>query len=287
MTAAEFRESAPGSPVDYVYTDVSVLHEERSAFQEIAVLEHPILGKMLILDGVVQLTEHDEFLYHEMLVHPALMTHPDPVNVLIVGGGDGGSLREVLKHETVGRVTVAEIDRRVVDVSRDFLPALSAGFADPRTEVVFEDGAALLEDRSRRFEVVIVDSTDPVGPAERLFSDHFYRSAARSLSPDGVFVTQSESLLYHASFVAEVLGRLGNWFPIVDCYGQALAMYPGNWWAFAIATMGPRPRNPGTANRIDTRYYSREAHRRAFLARSALKRLRAGQSPWRGTSAEA
>ena len=119
MTAAEFRESAPGSPVDYVYTNVSVLHEERSAFQEIAVLEHPILGKMLILDGVVQLTEHDEFLYHEMLVHPALMTHPDPVNVLIVGGGDGGSLREVLKHETVERVTVAEIDRRVVDVSRD------------------------------------------------------------------------------------------------------------------------------------------------------------------------
>jgi spermidine synthase len=286
MTAAEFREHAPGSPVDYVYTDVRVLHEERSAFQEIKVIEHPVLGRMLILDGVVQLTEHDEFLYHEMLVHPALMTHPGPVNVLIVGGGDGGSLREVLKHRTVRRVTVAEIDRRVVDVSIDFLPSLSAGFADPRTEVVFGDGAALLEDRSRRFDVVIVDSTDPVGPAERLFSDDFYRSAARSLSADGVFVTQSESLLYHAGFVAEVLGRLGNWFPIVDCYGQALAMYPGNWWAFAIATMGPRPRKPRTTGRLDTRYYTREAHRKAFLARSALRRLRAGRSPWPGASAE-
>ena len=274
--AAEFREHAPGSPVDYVYSGVTTLHQERSEFQEIAVLEHPDVGRMLILDGVVQLTERDEFLYHEMLVHPALFTHPNPANVCIVGGGDGGSLREVLKHPSVRHVTVAEIDPRVIEASREYLPSLTSGLSDARAEVVCEDGATVLERQRSHYQVIIVDSTDPVGPAAKLFSDDFYAVAARALAPDGVIVTQCESLSFHAPFVAEVQRILEQRFPFVDCYAQPLTMYPGNWWAFLIASLSQDPRGRLRAGRVPTRRYSRDVHRNVFLPPSAMRRLRAG-----------
>ena len=280
MASAEFREHDPFSPIVYSYPGVTLLYQERSPYQEITVLRHPYFGNVLVLDGVVQLTERDEFLYHEMLVHPALHVHPEPRLVLIIGGGDGGSLREALKYPTVQRVNVVEIDERVVEVSQRFLPGLSQGFTDPRVEVVHQDGTRFVEKPPTLYDVIIVDSTDPVGPAERLFSAEFYRAASNALTPHGLLVTQSESLLFHQSFVAEVQRRLRESFPMVDCYAQPLATYAGNWWSFSIGSKAHNPRRPGRKGGVLTRYYSREVHRKAFLTRSLYRRLLAGTLEW-------
>lgn len=280
MPSAEFREQDPFSPIVYSYPGVTLLHQQRTPYQEIAVLQHPHFGKMLVLDGVVQLTERDEFFYHEMLVHPAMHAHPSPQRVLIIGGGDGGSLREVLKHPGVQGVTLVEIDQGVVEVSRSFFPSLSQGFADPRVQVVYQDGTKLVQQPPSQYDVVIVDSTDPVGPAEGLFSAEFYGSAFRALMPQGILVTQSESLLFHTAFVADVQRRLSQHFPIVDCYAQPLATYAGNWWTFSIASKAHDPRRPSRGSKIPTRYYSPEVHRKAFLPRAIYRRLLAGTLDW-------
>ena len=280
MGPTEFREHDPFAPIVYSYPGVTLLHQERTPFQEISVLEHPRFGKVLTLDGVVQLTEWDEFFYHEMLVHPAMHAHPEPKEVLIIGGGDGGSLREVLKHSGVLRVTMAEIDERVVEVSKQFFPSLNVGFPDPRANVVHTDGVKLAEGAAPIYDVVIVDSTDPVGPAEALFTSSFYQAAYQALKPDGMLVVQTESLLFHTPFVRDVQLRLRDVFPIVDCYTQALATYAGNWWTFSIASKVHDPRRPQSGRRITARYYSAQVHRKAFLARSLYRRLLNGTLGW-------
>lgn len=280
MGPTEFREHDPFAPIVYSYPGVTVLHEERSPFQEISVLEHPRFGKVLTLDGVVQLTEWDEFFYHEMLVHPAMHAHPDPKELLIIGGGDGGSLREALKHDSVQRVTMAEIDERVVAISKQFFPTLNVGFAHPKANVVHTDGVKLVEEASSTYDIIIVDSTDPVGPAEALFASSFYQAAYRALKPDGVLVAQTESLLFHAPFVRDAQLRLREVFPTVDCYTQALATYAGNWWTFSIASKANDPRRPQTSRRIKARYYSAQVHRKAFLTRTLYRRLLNGTLGW-------
>ena len=235
---------------------------------------------MLVLDGVVQLTERDEFLYHESLVHPALHVHPAPKEVLIIGGGDGGSLREALKHKDVKRVLLVEIDRRVIEASKKFFPTLAEGYQDSRVQVRHLDGAKLLERPPRRFDVIIVDSTDPVGAAEKLFQTPFFQAAANALTADGMFVAQSESLLFHQDLVANVQKDLSKVFPIVDCYTQPIATYAGNWWTFSIASKRYNPRRPNKPLIVPTRLYSLDMHRKAFLPRSVYRRLLAGTLDW-------
>ncbi len=280
MPSFDFQERDPFSPIVYSYPGTTLLHQERTTYQEIAVLHHPHFGRMLALDGVIQLTERDEFFYHEMLVHPALHVHPAPRQVLIIGGGDGGSLREVLKHPDVQAVTLVEIDGGVIEVSRRFFPGLSQGFADPRVKVLLDDGAKVVRDSPVRYDVAIVDSTDPVGAAEILFSSEFYGAVGNALTPQGILVTQSESLFFHLSFVAEVQRRLRQHFPIADCYTQPLATYAGNWWTFSIASKTHALRTPRRAQKVPTRYYSPEVHRKAFLPRSLYRRLVAGKLDW-------
>lgn len=280
MASAEFRERDPFSPIVYTYPDATLLHQQTTPYQEIVVLDHPYFGKMLALDGVIQLTERDEFFYHEMLVHPALHAHPAPRRVLIIGGGDGGSLREVLKHPDVQAVTLVEIDQAVIEISKQLLPGLSQGFADPRVQVVHSEGARFVQESSDQYDAVIVDSTDPVGAAEALFSADFYEAASNVMTPHGILVTQSESLFFHLSFVAEVQRKLKEFFPIADCYTQPLATYAGNWWTFSIASKTHNPRTPRRAPAVPTRYYSRDIHRRAFLPRRLYRRLLAGDLAW-------
>ena len=280
MPPFDFREKDPFSPIVYSYPGTTLLHQERTHYQEIAVLEHPHFGRMLALDGVIQLTERDEFFYHEMLVHPALYIHPSPRQMLIIGGGDGGSLREALKHPEVQAVTLVEIDRGVIDVSKRFFPGLSQGFADPRAKVLFDDGARVVQHPPAQYDVVIVDSTDPVGAATSLISDEFYGAVANALTPQGIFVTQSESLLFHTEFVADIQRRLRRHFPIVDCYAQPLATYAGNWWTFSIASKAHALRTPRRAQQVPTRYYSRDVHRKAFLSRGLYQRLVGGKLGW-------
>ena len=280
MPRPVFREQDPFAPLQYSYPGARELHREESAYQRIQVLEHPFFGRMLALDGVVQLTERDEFFYHEMLVHVPMSVHPSPRRALIVGGGDGGSLREALKHPSVESVTLVEIDAQVIEVAKRFLPTTASGFSDPRAEVVAMDGAALLRERRDAYDVIIVDAPDPVGHARTLFSSDTFRAASEALTPEGVFAAQTESLHFHLDFVRETQLALGGVFPVVDLYTQALATYAGNWWTFSIATKGRDPRKPRRTAGVRTRYYSGEVHRRAFLPRRLRQRMLRGTLRW-------
>ena len=276
----ELTESDPFSPIAYRYRDATLLHQERSAYQLVEIYAHPFFGRMLVLDGVVQLTEHDEVYYPEMLVHPVLHAHPAPRSVLVVGGGDGGSMREVLKHGSVEQAVLVDIDYAVTRVVGEWLPQMTASLADPRVDRVGMAGAVFLAQNTRSFEAIIVDATDPVGPATELFTDEFYSLAAGRLTANGILVTQSESLHFHADFVTGVQQRLAAHFPIVDCLTQAIATYAGNWWTFSVGSKELNPRMPKRKPRIDTRYYSLEVHRKAVRPRALMKKLAAGTIDW-------
>ena len=280
MQRPVFREQDPFAPLRYSYPDAREIHREKSPYQRIQVLEHPFFGRMLALDGVVQLTERDEFFYHEMLVHVPMAVHPSPRRVLIVGGGDGGSLREALKHPGVESVTVAEIDAQVIEVARRFLPTTSGGFGDRRVRIVAMDGAALLRERTNEYNVIIVDAPDPVGHARTLFSKETFQAALEALTPEGVFAAQTESLHFHLDFVRQTQTLLSGVFPVVDLYTQALATYAGNWWTFSIATKGRDPRKSRRVAGVRTRYYSGEVHRRAFLPRRLRQRMLRDRLRW-------
>lgn len=247
-----------------------ILYDGRSTFQHIQIASNPTFGRMLILDDAVQTTERDEYIYHEMLTHPALFTHPAPRRVLIVGGGDGGTLEETLKHP-VQHVAMVEIDRAVVDVSRRFLPSISgAAFDDPRTHLVIDDGIKFVETTQERFDVILVDSTDPKGPGLALFSPEFYAACVRVLAPDGLLVAQSGSLLYQRDLTDMVRRHLRTAFPIVGTYWAAVPAYPGVLWGFSYGSLRhdlgrvDRPAITGRLKGIRMRLYSPDTHAAAL-----------------------
>ena len=268
-----FQERDPFSPINYEYEFEEVLCRRKTRHQDLLIFRNPFFGRVLALDGVVQLTERDEHFYHEMLAHVALHAHPHPIDVLIIGGGDGGTLREVLKHETVQKVLLVELDRDVIEASREYLPFLSSGFADPRTEIVEAEGSDFLARTQQKFDVIIIDSTDPVGPAASLFTDQFLTRVFSALKADGMFVAQTESLHFHRAFVREVQQRLATIFNTVDLYTVPLATYAGNWWTFSIASKVHNPREVSRKHRVPTKYYAEDVHRHAFLPESLYKKL--------------
>jgi spermidine synthase len=275
-----FFENEPYSPVEHVYKVESVLYKAKSKFQEIMVIENAYFGKILILDGIVQLTEKDEFFYHEMLTHVAMHAHPEPRRVAVIGGGDGGAVREVLKHRTVEKIYFVEIDEEVIKIARRFFPAVSSGIDDPRVDLKVMDGADFMKDHAERIDVIIVDSTDIIGIARSLFTEDFFRSVHRALRTEGLFVTHSESLHFHLDIVVEVQQILRKAFPLVDLYTVPLATYPGNWWAFAIGSKSPDPRALRRPFEIDTRYYDEEIHRQAFIPPKLYGKLMAKSLSW-------
>jgi len=249
------------------------LASEKSPFQEMEVIECDPFGRALILDGAFQTSEVDEFMYHEMLVHPALMTHPNPGRVLIIGGGDGGTLRRVLQHRQT-RPTQVEIDSVVVEASREHLPAVSAGaYDDPRTELIIGDGVQYMRDNPGQFDVIIVDSTDPIGPAVELFRAPFYRDVAQSLSDDGLLVAQSNSPLLMQDELRSQVANLREAFPIVRTYLGVVTGYPGSLWSYSIGSKryDPVDVDPSqisqrlAASGMQTRYYTPAVHQAAFV----------------------
>jgi len=244
----------------------TLFHGE-SPYQTLDILDTMEFGRMLLLDGVVMLTERDEFVYHEMLAHVPLNTHPRPERVLVIGGGDGGTVREVLKHPQVREVTLVEIDQLVVEASLEHLPGISEGLRDSRTRIVYADGIRFVaEARAGAYDVILVDSTDPVGPAEALFGEDFFRNCAAALTPDGVFVTQSESPFYHLPFMVKMHGLMEGVYPRVGFYLAAVPTYPSGTWSFLMGCKAdgkPLPQwreNP----EVDTRYYAGRVHAASF-----------------------
>lgn len=226
-----------------------VLYEKQSQYQKIEIFENPVWGRTMILDGCVMLSERDEFTYHEMLVHPALLSHPAPKDVLVVGGGDGGTLREVVKHPSVENAVLCEIDNDVIESSREFLPFTACGLDHPKSRVFVGDGLEYIRQHKASFDVVIVDSTDPVGFAAGLFMQPFYLDVLAALRPGGVFVQQTESPFFDLAVWKNVYTELKKSFRSVRPYGCAIPMYPSGYWTFAIgaAQAGAMPGNDAAA----------------------------------------
>ena len=250
-------------------------HTEKTDFQDIALIDTKQFGKMLILDGVIQTTEKDEFVYHEMITHVPLFTHKNPERVLVVGGGDGGTVREVLKHPSVKKVTLAEIDKSVVDVSKKFLPQISCTLEDDRAEVLITDGIKYVKEHKNEFDVIIVDSTDPVGPAVGLFSLDFYKSIFDALKEDGIFVAQTESPFYNGDFIKRVFKDIKSIFSMAKLYLSFVPTYPGGLWCF---TMGSKKYNPLEVNIPDeldfeTKYYNPGIHKACFELPEFVKNI--------------
>ena len=250
----------------------SIVFATRTAYQELAIYDTKQLGRILTLDNVIQTTEKDEYIYHEMLVHVPLFAHPAPERVLIVGGGDGGSLREAMKHPEVKEAVLVDIDAGVVEASKRYLPQWNSGFKDPRARVVIGDGLAFVREAQAEFDVIVVDSTDPVGPGESLFTEDFYSSVKRALRPGGLMAAQTENPILMPDVVRSIHQRMSQVFPSVKVYTAPMPTYPGGWWSFMCASLSPdqpvpeRQPDPGWG----LRYYSPGIHARAFVLNPGL-----------------
>jgi spermidine synthase len=280
MPGTVFSENDPFSPITYLYQVSKTLYRCKSSYQEIMVLDSAYFGKILVLDGVVQLTEKDEFFYHEMLAQVALHSHVNPKTILIIGGGDGGTLREVLKHKQVKKVQLVEIDRQVIEVSKRFFPELTLGFADKRLELIEMDGTSYIKRTKRKYDVVIVDSTDPVGPAEGLFTEQFFKDMRSILNNEGIFVAQTESLHFHRQFVIDAQMKLRRLFKVVGLYCVPIATYAGNWWTFSIASKKYPVEKPNRNQEVITRYYDKQVHKNAFLTDNLYHKLISNTLNW-------
>jgi len=248
------------------------LFSGRSAYQQLDIVETAEYGRMMLLDGLVMCTERDEFVYHDMIVHPALFVHPAPKQVLVIGGGDGGTIREVVRHPEVELATLCEIDGLVVEKSVEFLPELACAIdgSHPKVKLHIDDGLAYIRENRDSFDVILVDSTDPIGPAVGLFEKDFYQLVHAALKEDGIMVAQSESPFYHADIQKKMYGALREVFPIVEMYQAFIPTYPSGLWSFAFASKKYHPvrdfdRRRAAARTFRTRYYNEDLHLGAFM----------------------
>ena len=243
------------------------LHEERSEYQKIEIYETETFGNLMVLDGFVMLTSRDNFLYHEMMTHPALFTVADPKRVVIIGGGDCGTLREVLRHPGVEEAWQVEIDERVTRVSEQYFPELCEANGDPRARFFFGDGVKWMQEQpAGSVDLVIVDSTDPIGPAEGLFAEPFYRDCLRAIRDGGVLVQQSESPLIHLDLLKRMrAGMVAAGFDGVKTLPFPQPVYPSGWWSATMAAKGcdlNRFREEAArAKPFETIYYNADLHR--------------------------
>lgn len=250
-----------------------VYFENKTGHQHLVIFENAMFGRVMALDGIIQTTEADEFIYHEMLTHVPLLGHGAVKDVLIVGGGDGGMLREVCKHQAVERITQVEIDDKVVEMCKEFLPNHSAGaYDDPRVDIVIDDGAHFVNTTERRFDVIISDSTDPIGPGGALFTTDFYADCKKCLKPGGILVTQNGVAYMQLDEVTTTNKRLQAHFNENTFYSAAVPTYIGGIMTFAWATDDADVRDVALdvleqrfkAANLSTKYYNPAIHKASF-----------------------
>eukprot|EP00522_Entomoneis_paludosa_P016897 CAMPEP_0172464156 /NCGR_PEP_ID=MMETSP1065-20121228/49535_1 /TAXON_ID=265537 /ORGANISM="Amphiprora paludosa, Strain CCMP125" /LENGTH=380 /DNA_ID=CAMNT_0013220315 /DNA_START=200 /DNA_END=1342 /DNA_ORIENTATION=- len=221
--------------------DKSILFHERSDYQDILVFRSAQYGNVLCLDGVIQLTERDEFAYHEIMVHVPFFAHPNPKSICVVGGGDGGCLREILRHSTVERVVLVEIDPMVVEVAKEFF-ATSTGnsknFDDPRVEIVHQDAATFMGERENEFDIILGDTSDPIGPAESLFQPDFYKSMYDALRPSGIVCVQAECFWIHLDFISDLIACCADMFETAEYMSTMVPTYPCGQIGFVVGCKG-------------------------------------------------
>lgn len=253
------------------------LFDHHSTFQHIEVVETAALGRVLLLDNEVMTTEWDGFVYPEMIVHPALVSHPRPRSVAIIGGGDGGAVTEACRHPDIEDIILCELDEQVVVAAREFFPKLAAGLNDSRAQCLHQEGNSWLAEQSRRFDVIAVDGTDPVGSGIALFAEEFYQHAAEALRPGGIYVQQIESPFYSLKkdvvaldlFFEDIVVRARKVFNRVEVYCATVPTYFGSYWAFLYAGDEGLSTEPlserWTKIEGQTRFYSPDVHRAAFV----------------------
>ncbi|KAG7339060.1 spermidine synthase [Nitzschia inconspicua] len=258
----------PGQAMSLKVT--KVLDHFQSDFQDILVFESESHGTVLVLDGVIQVSERDEFSYQEMIAHIPLFAHPNPKKVLVIGGGDGGVLREVARHVGVEEIVECEIDEGVIIASKKYLPTLAKGYDDPRVTVQIMDGAKFLADNQDSFDVIITDSSDPVGPASVLFETPFYNSMYKSLREGGIVCTQGECMWLHLDLIKPLMDSIRQTYSSVEYAYTTLPTYPSGQIGFILATKGRTTckvpeRKPDETIQEELKYYTPELHQAAFV----------------------
>jgi spermidine synthase len=252
-----------------------MLAKRKTRFQTIEIYDTEGCGRVMMIDGIIMLTESDEFAYHEMITHPAMHVHPDPKQVLVIGGGDGGAVREILKHN-VDEVHLCEIDADVISISKEFFPSIACGLCDPRVKIFTDDGAEFINNKAGYYDVILVDSTDPVGPAEVLFREPFYRAMNNALTENGIASTQSEGIYYDLDTIIQLFSFTRKIFPVVEYYYTMVPTYPSGTIGFSFCSKKLHPlRDRADKGIKGLKYYNDSIHNSAFVlpefARMALK----------------
>ncbi len=255
----------------------SLLFEKQSKFQKIEVYETKNCGRMLVLDGIIQLAEVDEFAYQEMMAHIPLCAHPAPENLLVVGGGDGGILREAVRHQSLRKIDICEIDADVIEVSEKYLPFTACGYKDPRVAVHIADGNEFVKDAGSNYDVIIVDSSDPIGPGEILFRKEFYAAMKNALRPGGVIATQAEAVFLHRDIVQSLMKIADSLFPSCGYANIIVPTYPGGHIGACVASLGPVVTRPARKLPDEVQeqllYYNPRIHEASFVLPNFAKSL--------------
>lgn len=256
------------------------LYTGKSEFQKIDVLQTTEFGKVLTLDGYVMVTEKDEFIYHDMITHVPMATNPNIKKVLVIGAGDGGTIRELTRYETIEQIDMVEIDQLVVEVCKKYIPQTAAKLDDPRVHLHYEDGLKYVRSKENEYDLIIVDSTDPFGPGEGLFTKEFYGNCYKALTEDGILVNQHESPFYteDALGMQRAHRRILGFFPICSVYQVHIPTYPSGHWLFGFASKKYDPVSDLKAEAwnelgIQTKYYNTDIHVGAFALPNYVKEL--------------
>ncbi|MBV5301179.1 MAG: polyamine aminopropyltransferase [Methylococcales bacterium] len=271
-----FTEQVPSTGTAFSLKITQKLHEEQSDFQHLEIFETETFGNLMTIDGCTMVSTKDNFFYHEMITHPALFLHPNPKRVWIIGGGDCGTLREVLKHSGVEHVVQIDIDERVTRLAEIYFPELCESNNDPRADLKFIDGIKWVKEAgANSVDIIIVDSTDPVGPAEGLFGENFYRDCVACLSEDGLLVQQSESALLHLKLIAEMRDAMKNsGFSHLQTLFFPQCIYPSGWWSATVASKTELSFRQDDCNNksFDTVYYNTDIHHAAMAQPEFFKK---------------
>lgn len=247
------------------------IYSSQSEFQRIDIFESPEFGRFLTLDGYMMLTEKDEFVYHEMMVHVPMAVHPNVKKVLVIGGGDGGTIRELSRYTTIEEIDLVEIDEEVVEACKKYLPQTACGFQDSRVKCYYDDGLKFVRKYENTYDLILVDSTDPFGPGEGLFTKEFYGNCYKALKEDGIMVNQHESPFYKEDAYAmqRAHKRIVESFPISKVYQAHIPTYPSGHWLFGFASKKYHPINHQRVEEwkslgLKTKYYNEQLHKGAF-----------------------
>lgn len=255
-----------------------VVESLRSDFQRIEVLENDDFGKLLALYGSLMVCDNDNNAYNEMIVHVPLFCHPNPERVLIIGGGDCGALTEVTKHPDIKKCIMCELDEKVVQTARKHFPRLTSGLSDPRVELIFQDGKKHIAESNEKFDVILLDLSDPIGPAADLFQKSFHQQVYDQLTDNGIMVAQAESPYYNKDTVQAIFANLREIFPVVRMYICFMPIYPSGYWCFAFCSKGIDPIADLDVARYErnkpaTKYYNLDVHRAAFALPEFVREL--------------